>query len=130
MHPTLTLPRLISKSIVLMYFYFQYLVRVFRPDTLLVASTSTETGLDNNNEKKKKKKKKKTEYIKIVRNRTQPLVSIYTVCIHLANSSAGSKVYLLSSALENRKEDNDQESIQLSYTSHQRHQRERNTTTK
>ena len=32
--------------------------------------------------------------------------------------------------LLNRREGNDQESIQLSHTSHQRHQRERNTNTK
>ena len=32
--------------------------------------------------------------------------------------------------MENRREGNDQESIQLSHTSHQRHQRERNTNTK
>ena len=31
---------------------------------------------------------------------------------------------------QNRKEGNDQESIQLSHTSHQRHQRERNTNAK
>ena len=31
---------------------------------------------------------------------------------------------------QNRREGNDQESIQLSHTSHQRHQRERNTNTK
>ena len=32
--------------------------------------------------------------------------------------------------MENRKEGSDQESIQLYHTSHQRHQRERNTNTK
>ena len=38
--------------------------------------------------------------------------------------------YKVWTGVQNRKEGNDQESIQLSQTSHQRHQRERNTNTK
>ena len=66
----------------------------------------------------------------------------FSECRHLFHRQKAPTLYLSSrkiscilnnscnSRLQNRNEWNDQESIQLSHTSHQRHQRERNTNTK